>query len=631
MPVLPNQIRIAELDYDQILLNLVDFMKQDPAFADYDFAGSGLRMLARVLAYCTFYNNYYLTQAVNEGFLDSAQLRSSVASHARMLGYNIHGTQSARLFANVSVQLANSSATVVTLPKTTQFSLQANAQFSFYTLNDVTLTQNTDTLLYETVDVELVEGQPLTYRFTVDATNPTQRFIIPNSNVDYSTVAVTVQASQSSNVVTAWSRETEFLTLGPTDRVFFVQESYNGFPELKFGNGVVGQALDTGNIIIATYFISKGATGNNIRGPFEIPSANIAGFTRGVTVIDANSAPSSGGSDLESLDNARFLAPLMFQAQNRCVTAADYKAIILAAFGENIGAINVFGGENGNPNDPLERPIFGRVFIAVKPKIGLRFTDIIRQTITQNIVQPKSIVGVIPEVIDPDYTFIVVSTSVKYDPKGTTRTPLLLQDAIKSSVLSFAEASVEKFDTSFRFSKFVRVIDDTDDAIVSSLTRVDLEKRVFPDLGKSNQFVLKFGTPIRKVGTQSAVLEATTHRFTYVSDSGETQNKCFFLEDNGALHIVYRNVNNMLVVLKQNIGTVDIDTGLLTVSNFSPTAIENNEIDVRLRIIPAVNDFTPRLNMLFTIDATDVAVQLLNDATATLADQLTFFSGGLLP
>jgi hypothetical protein len=630
MPV-PNQIRIAELDFDQILLNLVAFMKQDPAFSDYDFAGSGLRLLTRVLAYVTFYNNYYLTQTINEGFLDTAQLRSSVASLARMIGYNIHGVQSARSFANVVVQLADTSASRVTLPKNTQFNLQSNAQFAFYNLGDTVLTQNAMSLLYEGTDVELVEGTPHQFRFTVDLTNPTQQFIIPNANVDYTTITVQVQDSLGSNVVTNFIRNDNFLTIGATDAVFFVEESFSAFPELKFGNGVIGAPLNDGNIVIASYYISHGPDGNAIRGPFSINTANVTGFVKGATVTDGNTAPSSGGSAAEDLDAVRYQAPLVYQAQNRCVTAEDYKTIILQAFGENIAAINVFGGEQGDPNDPLGRPLFGHVFIVLKPVIGLQFPDSVKAGIVQNIIQPRSIVGVIPEIIDPDYVYIVVSTSVKYDPKATTLTSLQLENAIANNIVAFATNNIEKFNTTFRFSKFNRVIDDTDDAILSSLTRLDLEKRIYPVIGKANQFTLKFGVPIRKVGTDSMILEATSHRFTYTNSVGFQQAKCFFYEQNGSLSVAYRNTTNQIVVLVPNIGSVDVNTGLVTIVNFRPDAIENNAIDVRLSIIPTVNDFVPVLNQLFTLDPTEISIQLLNDATATLSDQINFFQSGILP
>lgn len=627
----PPQINIAELDYDAILTNLVEFMKSDPEFTDYDFSGSGLRLLSRVLAYVVFYQNYYLSAAVNESFLDTAQLRASVASHARMLGYEISGTQSARVYANVAVLLENTDAAWVTLPRLTQFVLSANNEFTFYNPEDETLVANSTSGYYENQSVLLVEGTPLNYRFTV-TTDPTQRFVIPNANIDYSTIRVVVQETSSSNVYTTFNRATDYLNIGPTDPVFFVQEGYDGYPELRFGNDVIGKSLQVGNVITAEYFISKGASGNSIRGPFTINDAAIEGFSRGATYVDANTEASSGGTAAETLDNARLMAPSVYQAQNRCVTAEDYKAIILRAYGENIAAINVFGGEQGNPEDALNRPQFGRVYIVLKPKVGLTFTDTIRAYIENDIIKPYTVVGVVPHVIDPDYVYIRVITSVRYDPRSTTRTKLQLENAIKDSVASYAEQHVEKFDTSFRFSKFTRVIDDTDEAIVSSLTRVDLEKRIYPVLGESNQFTLKFGAPIRRTPGQSVILEALSHRFDYTADvGGATVTNCFLYEDLGSIYVAHRTDTGAIETITGSIGTVDITTGLVILNNFAPLAIENGELDVRIEVVPAVYDFNPALNQLFTLDNADIQVQLLNDLTATLSEQQDFFAGGILP
>ena len=631
MTALSNQINIAELDFDTILTNLIEFMKTDPEFTDYDFAGSGLRLLSRVLAYTVFYQNYYLSAAVNESFLDTAQLRSSVASHARMLGYEISGTKSARIYANVAVLLENTDASTITLPRLTQFVLSANNGFTFYNSEDETLVANTDSGYYENQSVLLIEGRPLEYRWTV-TTDPTQRFSIPNANIDYSTIYVTVQATESSNVHTVFSRASNLLTIGADDSVFFVQEGSDGFPEIKFGNDVMGVALDAGNVITAEYFISSGVVGNNIRGPFTIPDANISGFSTGATYATANDEPSIGGTDAETLDNARFIAPLVYQAQNRCVTAEDYKAIILQEYGENIAAINVFGDEEGNPEDALNRPQFGHVYIVLKPVVGMKFTDTIRAYIEEKIVKPHSVVGIIPTVIDPDYVYMRVMTSARYDPRFTTRTKLQLEEAIKTSIATYAEQNVEKFDTSFRFSKFVRVIDDTDEAVMSSLTRVDLEKRIYPVLAASNQFTLKFGAPIRRTGSDSVILESLSHRFDYASDTtGNTVTNCFLYEQLGNIYVAHRTDAGAIATITNSIGTADVDTGLVILNNFAPLAIENEELDVRLEVIPATFDFSPTLNQLFTLDNTDIQVQLLNDLTATLDDQQDFFAGGILP
>lgn len=625
-----NQINIAELDYDQILTNLVEFMKTDPEFTDYDFAGSGLRLISRVLAYVIFYQNYYLSAAVNESFLDTAQLRSSVASHARMLGYEISGTQSARIYANVAVLLENTDAAAVTLPRLTQFVLSANSDFTFYNPEDATLVANSNSGYYENQTVELIEGRPLEYRFTV-TTDPTQRFVIPNANIDYSTLRVVVQETESSNVYTNFLPASNFLTIGPNDAVFWTQESYDGYPELKFGNDVMGKSLTACNVVIAEYFISRGTAGNNIRGPFSIKDANITGFSTGATYAN-NDVMSTGGTDAETLDNARFMAPQVYQAQNRCVTAEDYKAIILQEYGENIAAINVFGGEEGNPLDPLNRPNFGHVYIVLKPTFGLTFSDTLRNYIETEIVKPHTVIGVMPVVVDPDYVYLRVMTSVRYDPRQTTRTKLQLEQAVKDSVATYAEEHVEKFDTSFRFSKFTRVIDDTDEAIVSSLTRVDLEKRIYPTLGESNQFTLKFGAPIRRTGSESVILEALSHRFDYTADvGGATISNCFLYEQLGNVYVAHRTDSGAIATITNSIGTIDVDTGLLILNNFAPLAIEAGALDVRIEVVPATFDFSPTLNQLFTLDDTDIQVQLLNDLTATLADQQDFFAGGILP
>lgn len=624
-----QQLRITELDYDQILANLVAFMKAEPAFADYDFSGSGLRMIARVLAYVTFYNAHYLSAAVNESFLDTAQLRSSVASHARMLGYQIRGTQSASTFANVSVTLDNTNSAAITLPKLTAFSLIANSQYAFYSTEDATLTLNTTTGTYDGANIPLVEGRPLEYRFTVDTTNPSQRFVIPNANVDFNTIEVRVQDSISSNSSTVFQQAPNYLTISATDPVFFVQENENGFAELIFGNDAVGRALAHNNIIIVNYFISRGLAGNNLTGPFRI-SANIEGFVDGITIYDAPATATSGGANQESMESARFLAPLAYAAQNRCVTTDDYKAMILREYGEHVAAINVFGGEQGDPTDPSERPVFGRVFIAMKPKIGLFFTDVIRTYIEQRIIKPHSVVGVIPQVIDPDYTYININTLAKYDPRATTRTKSQLQELITTAVTDYVATNIEKFDAQFRYSRFVRVIDDADDAITSSLTRLDLEKRIFPVVGASNEFVLKFNVPIRQITPTSVFLESGTHRFTHRKENGELQTNCFFATNGNTVTIVYRDGLNNIQTAKTNAGSVNRDTGLITITGFQPEAIENDAIDVRIRLVPAVTDFTPRLNQLFTVDPENILVRMVDESTATRNDQLNFFSG-ILP
>ena len=638
MPTTPAQLPIAELDYDQILSNLIAFMKDDPTFSDYDFTGSGLRLLSRVLAYVTFYNNYYVTAAVNESFLDTAQLRSSIVSHAKMLGYNAHGTQSAVITTNVTAIMTSSSATSVTLPKNTRFELANDTSYLFYTEDDTALLQNTTTANnYEASDVLLVEGRPATYQFTVDVNDPTQRFIIPNANASFSHIEVVVQESATANTRTTFLQPTNLALVNDANAIFLVSEAYNGYPELTFGNGVVGKKLVHGNIVLVDYYISRGAAGNGIRGPFTINDSSFSGLARGVTAtIDADTVASYNGTDAEDVDQIRYIAPLMYSAQNRCVTGEDYKALILAEYGDSIAAINVFGGEEGNPNDVNERPAYGHVYIALKPKVGLRFTDSTHDIIMQTVVAPRQVIGVLPEIVIPDYVYVVVATKALYDTKATTRSKDALVDAIKTGISDYATTAVEKFDTAFRFSRLARAIDDTDPAISSSLTRVEIQKRIQPTLNASNSLTLKFGGPLLRTGNTSAILPATQltgHRFSYTAANGTSFTNCYFAEADGVLQVVgLANTDTSAaqtqVVVQDSIGSVNTTTGVVTIAGFIPTDIENDESDIRLNALPVRSDLVPSLNRLFTVDATSIRVDVADDAVTTAAND--FYQGGVL-
>ena len=633
MPTTPAQLPIAELDYDQILSNLIAFMKDDPTFSDYDFTGSGLRLLSRVLAYVTFYNNYYVTAAVNESFLDTAQLRSSIVSHAKMLGYNAHGTQSAVITTNVTAIMTSSSATSVTLPKNTRFELANDTSYLFYTTDDTALLQNTTTANnYEASDVLLVEGRPATYQFTVDVNDPTQRFIIPNANASFSHISVVVQESATANTRTTFLQPTNLALVNDANAIFLVSEAYSGYPELTFGNGVVGKKLVHGNIVLVDYYISRGAAGNGIRGPFTINDPSFSGLARGVTAtIDADTVASYNGTDAEDVDQIRYIAPLMYSAQNRCVTGEDYKALILAEYGDSIAAINVFGGEEGNPNDVNERPAYGHVYIALKPKVGLRFTDSTHDIIMRTVVAPRQVIGVLPEIVIPDYVYVVVATKALYDTKATTRSKDALVDAIKTGISDYATTAVEKFDTAFRFSRLARAIDDTDPAISSSLTRVEIQKRIQPTLNASNTLTLKFGGPLLRTGNTSAILPATQltgHRFGYTAANGTSFTNCYFAETNDVLQVVGLANTATLVVVQDSIGTVNTTTGVVTIAGFIPTDIEGDELNIRLNALPVRSDLVPSLNRLFTVDATSIRVDVADDAVTTAAND--FYQGGVL-
>jgi hypothetical protein len=448
-----------------------------------------------------------------------------------------------------------------------------------------------------------------------------------------------VQESATANTRTTFVQPTNLALVDGANAVFLVSEAYNGHPELTFGNDVVGKKLVHGNIVLVDYYISRGDAGNGIRGPFTIndPSFTKSGLASGVTAsIDADTVASYNGTDAEDVDQIRYIAPLMYSAQNRCVTGEDYKALILAEYGDSIAAINVFGGEEGNPNDVNERPAYGHVYIALKPKVGLRFTDSTHDIIMRTVVAPRQIIGVLPEIVLPDYVYVVVKTKALYDTKATTLSKDVLVEAIKTGISEYATTAVEKFDTAFRFSRLARAIDDTDPAISSSLTRVEIQKRMHPALNASNTLTLKFGGPLLRTGNTSAIIPATPdtgHRFGYTAANGTSFTNCYFAEANDVLQVVglantATNPAQTLVVVQDSIGTVNITTGVVTVTGFIPTDIEGDELDIRLNALPVRSDLVPSLNRLFTIDPKTIRVIVADDAVTTPPDD--FYQGGAL-
>jgi hypothetical protein len=242
---------------------------------------------------------------------------------------------------------------------------------------------------------------------------------------------------------------------------------------------------------------------------------------------------------------------------------------------------------------------------------------------------------VIPEIVIPDYVYVVVATKALYDTKATTRSKNELVDAIKTGISEYATTAVEKFDTAFRFSRLARSIDDTDPAISSSLTRVEIQKRMHPTLNASNTLTLKFGGPLLRSGNTSAILPATQltgHRFGYTAANGAAFTNCYFAETDGVLQVVglenSADTGQTQVVVQDSIGAVNITTGVVTITGFIPTGIENDALDIRLNALPVRSDLVPSLNRLFTIDADTIRVDVADDAVTTAAND--FYQGGVL-
>jgi len=498
-----DRLRVTELDFDTIKTNLKAFLKQQPEFTDYDFDGAGLSVLLDILAYNTHYNAYYLNMVANESFLDTALLRDSVVSHAKTLGYTPYSTRSPVSIINFTIESNSAVSATCTLPEGFAFlSNQIDGRaYNFVVLEDTTVTKSNTQYVFENLNV--YEGQLITYSFNYDASsNPKSIFQLPDSQIDTTTIKVSVTPNAANSATTVYEKVTDVLDITSSSEVFFLQESRGGLFEIYFGNGVVGKSLPDGAIVTVTYLVTNGTSANKANN--FVATATVTD-SRGIPLSNFTINPQSaaaGGSDRESVDNIKFSAAARFSTQNRLVTYKDYETYILNNY-PDIDSISVWGGEENIP------PVYGKVFISLKPREGYFISETEKLRIVREIVDPKSIITTTSEIIDPEYLYLIVEVEAKYDPKKTTKTESSLKESIRNAVLNYKDTFLDKFDARLVDSKLEKAIDDVDlNSIIGNELTIRAQKRFIPLLNQNASYEINFNIPIHR-GTVTNKLTST--------------------------------------------------------------------------------------------------------------------------
>ena len=414
MAQITKRIKVNALDFDEIKSNLKDFLRAQDKFQDYDFEGSGFNILLDVLAYNTHYNNLYTNLAVNEMFLDSASKRSSAVSLAKMLGYTPNSAKCAKAIVNCTITAPTYNPEVVTLPSDQPFLTSIDGvSYTFYNTSDITTVAVGG--LYTFNSVELIEGTPLVYNYTIQNG---QKYIIPNVNVDLTTLKVKIREQATDDSYLVYTPAESMTSLDANSKSYFVKELDNGIFEIYFGDGVVGYKPVDGNYLTLEYYVSslEGPNGSNT---FSYAGSALLGS--GLTVLASSAA--MGGSSPESIDSIKYNAPRLYAAQNRAVTTEDYKSLIYKNFPQ-ADSIVVWGGED---NDP---PVYGKTFICIKPTDSSKLTTAQKDYIKTNIIAPKSIVSITPEFIDPEYFNVQMDVTAYYNAKISDKTPAQLETII---------------------------------------------------------------------------------------------------------------------------------------------------------------------------------------------------------
>lgn len=606
-----SELRISELDFDTIKENLKTFLSNRSEFRDYDFEASGLSQLLDLLAYNTFYNSFYLNMVSNEMFIDTAVLRGSVASRAKAVGYTPRSVTGATAVGNIVIDAGSSTSPNITIPRYFRFSTSLNdSSFTFAT---------TDSHLAELVNgqyvannITITEGTVINQTFTKN-NEPDQRFVFNNENIDTRTLRVTVQTSATDTTTEVFTLADDITTVDSTSQVYFLNENIDGFYEIFFGDGLVGKQLSAGNIIRCQYLASNGEDPNSANSFAALDSIS------GLSTINFNLvSQSAGGLPRESVDSIKFNAPRNFSTQNRAVTENDYKRILQREFtaGEDFA---VFGGEK---NDP---PVYGKVFISVKPFVGLTISETQKEQII-SILNQYNVVTITPEVVDPDYTFLILNINANYNPEITNKTARGLANEIKTKVVNYILDNVEQFDTYLRYSQLTAIIDDTDDSVLNNITNVTLKKKITPTLGTPVRYTLNFNNAIDS-NTLGRVANHPAAVGNQISSSLFTFNglpNCQ-LEDNNGIIRVFRRIGGQNFLVNSNVGTVDYEKGTVILESFAPTAITDGSDEIEVIANPTNRDIVPLRNQILTIESDDVSVTMQDD-NQIISDRLTTVS-----
>jgi hypothetical protein len=501
-----NNIQISDLDFDSIKTNLKTFLRGQNTFKDYDFEGSGLSVLLDLLAYNTHYNAYYLNMVGNEMFLDTAALRSSVVSHAKLLNYT--PSSATAPLATINLVATNVSGTSLSLPKFTNFKSEAidGVNYTFVTKDIYTVPVSGQTATFE--NVEILQGQPVSLSYTVDtATNPKQLFSIPDSQIDTATLVVQVQQSITNSTTSTYNLASGILELDGQSQVYFLQEGTSGLYEIYFGDGILGQNLIDGNIVNITYIVTNGSAASGANN-FTLMDS-IGGSVTVYPVTPANS-----GGDKESIDSIKFQAPKSYSAQGRAVSYEDYiTAIQQNNLGFAIQSVNVWGGEDNIP------PAYGQVFISIKPKNSYALTDSQKQLLLNDVIKPISVVTVSPTILDPDYTYLKITTDVVYDQKQTTLTSSQIQSTVSAAIRNYADTNLNTFNSTFSLSDLAIAIKLANPSIITSDVKVQVQKKFYPTLGVPKQYILNYGVELYRSLFEAGITSTPTMQyFTSGSD-----------------------------------------------------------------------------------------------------------------
>lgn len=586
---------ITKLDFDQIKSDLKTYLKGQDQFKDYDFEGSNMSVLLDILAYNTYQNNFYTNMAMSEMFLDSAQLRDSVISHAKALNYLPRSKASSVAKINIKLAVSAPFPSNIVIPAKTKFTAKCGTgTYNFYNSDAVIVNNINNTFIYNNLPV--YEGIYITEVYNV-VNNPDQRFILSNIDVDTSSIRVTVKQTSSDTTGTVYLPKIDIFDVKATDPVFYIQPYFDDKYEITFGKNIFGKSPSVGNVVLIEYRVTKGAESNGITS--ITASGNISGYTATVTLA----ATSSGGSDAEDIESIKYFAPKSIQTQDRAVTKSDYEILLKNKFPE-IQAVAVYGGEEQNP------PQYGRVIVAVDVKnaYGLSNAD---KNKYYNYIKDKAALGIEPIIEAAQFMYINIVSNIYYNINATDQSPDAIKNLVANTITSYSTNNLSDFKKTFRYSNFITAIDNADPSIISNDTYALAICAINPTLNVNNGFKLEFKNALVN-DHPLTVGEIITNHIPAIRSSAFTYNKnpSAFIQDNGrgVLQILTITGNNEFIYLNADVGTVNYASGEVIIKSLNVSSYSGS--DIRIYAKTFAKDIVPPNNRIITIRPEDVNINV---------------------
>ena len=615
----------SNLDFDQVKSTLQEYLKSNSNFTDYDFEGSNFSTILDVLAYNTYITSYNANMITNEVFIDTATLRENVISLARNIGYVPRPRQAARATVSffVNTEGITPSPASLTLKKGPVAASQGSfggSSFVFSILSDITVPVFNG--IAEFNDVEVFEGTLLTQTFTYSSRVPNQKFILPNIGVDTDLITVSVRPNEASTTETKYSSQNSLFDVKSDSKVYYLQEIEDERYQIFFGDGIFGKELEDGNFITIDYITSSGDSANglnsfNFSGRIQYTrNAQSYTITSGISLMTTG-IPASGGETIESVESVRKFAPRIYSSQNRAVTSNDYESFIPSRIYPETESISVFGGED------LVPPQYGKVFISIKPKTGDFLPNLIKEQIKLKL-KKYAVAGIIPELLDLKYLYIEVNSNIYYN---TNRAPsaAYVSSVVQNNATKYAESSeMNKYGARFKYSKFLNIIDQSNESITSNITTIYIRRDIRAVLNAFAEYQIGFGNEFHIKSMSGYNIKSSAFKVAgimddvYISDIPNT-NK---ISGSLFLFTVPSIASQSPTIIKRNVGSINYKEGIITINpiNIQSGMQKDGQTVIEISTCPLSNDIIGLQDLYLQLDINNSSFNTVVDEIASGLD-----------